>query len=59
MTHDGPHWLTMVGTVVFVFAACAVLTLTAATLAALWVGRGEPGPVRGVVRPPADPDSLG
>jgi hypothetical protein len=54
MAHHGLHWLTMVGTVVFVFAACGVLTLTTATFAALWVGRGEPGPVR----PPADPDSL-
>ena len=55
MTYHGLHWLTMVGTVVFVFAACALFALSTATFAALWVGRGgtsRPG------RPPLDPDSL-
>jgi hypothetical protein len=57
MTHD-VHWLTMVGTVVFVFAACGVLALTIATLAATWVGRG-PGPSGGgTLRAPRDPDTL-
>jgi hypothetical protein len=59
MTHDGLHWLTMVSTVVFVFAACIVLALSTATLAAIWVGRG-PGPSDGDTRrPPRDPDPLG
>jgi hypothetical protein len=59
MTHDGLHWMTMVGTVVFVFAACAVLTLSAVTFAAVWVGRGSTGgPDRSRLRPPTDPDTL-
>ena len=58
MTHDGLHWLTMVGTVVFVFAACIVLALSTATFAAIWVGRG-PGPSDGGARrAPRDPDTL-
>jgi hypothetical protein len=56
MTHDY-HWLTMVGTVVFVFAACIILALSTATFAAIWVGRG-PGPSGRAPRPPQDPDSL-
>ena len=55
MTHDGLHWVTMVGTVVFVFAACIILALSTATFAALWVGRGAPAPSG--PRPPADPDA--
>jgi hypothetical protein len=31
MTHDGLHWMTMVSTVVFVFAACIILALSTAT----------------------------
>jgi hypothetical protein len=60
MTHDGLHWLTMVGTVVFVFAACAVLALSTATFAAVWVGRGAGRPSDGgASRPPQDSDTLG
>jgi hypothetical protein len=59
MTHDGLHWLTMVSTVVFVFAACIVLALSTATFAAIWVGRG-PGPSDGEARRASrDPDALG
>ena len=59
MTRDGLHWLTMVSTVVFVFAACIILALSTATLAATWVGRG-PGPSDGGARrAPQDPDTLG
>ena len=59
MTHDGLHWLTMVSTIVFVFAACIILALSAATLAATWVGRGLGPSDRGDSRrPPADPDTL-
>lgn len=59
MTHEGLHWLTMVGTVMFVFAACAVLTLSTATFAATWIGRGSGGPSDGGgSRPPRDPDTL-
>jgi hypothetical protein len=39
MTRDGLHWLTMVSTVVFVFAACIILALCTATLAAIWRSR--------------------
>ena len=59
MTHDGLHWLTMVSTVVFVFAACIILAVTTATFAATWVGRGA-GPSDGDTPPPQrDPDTLG
>ena len=59
MMHDGLHVLTMVGTVVFVFAACAVLTLSTATFAAIWVGRGTGDPSGGgASRPPQEPDTL-
>ena len=59
MIHDGLHWLAMVGTVVFVFAACIILALSAAMFAAIWVGRG-PGPSGGggTRRAPGDPDTL-
>jgi hypothetical protein len=58
MTHDGLHWMTMVSTVVFVFAACIILALSTATLAAIWVRRG-PGPAdEGAPRPPQDPDTF-
>ena len=59
MTHDGLHWLTMVSTVVFVFAACITLALSAATFAAIWVGRGGPSASGGgAARAPRDPDTL-
>jgi hypothetical protein len=59
MAHGGLHWLTMVSTVVFVFAACIFLALSTATFAAIWVGRG-PGPSEGgSPRPAQDPDTLG
>jgi hypothetical protein len=59
MTHGGPHLLTMVGTVVFVFAACIVLALSTATFAAIWVGRGPGAPSdAGATRSPRDPDTL-
>jgi hypothetical protein len=57
MAHGGLHWLTMVSTVVFVFAACIILALSTATFAAIWVGRG-PGPSDMPRRSPQDPDSL-
>jgi hypothetical protein len=58
MAHD-LHWLTMVGTVVFVFAGCAILALSTATFAAIWVGRGSAGPSDGEASwPPRDPDTL-
>jgi uncharacterized iron-regulated membrane protein len=41
MTHSELHHLTMLGTAVFVLAACVVLALGTLTAAAAWVGRGE------------------
>ncbi len=59
MTDDGLHWLTMVGTIVFVLAACVVLALSTATFAAIWIGRGGPrASDGGASRPPRDPDTL-
>jgi hypothetical protein len=58
MTHDGLHWLTMVGTVVFVFAACIILALSTATFAAIWVGRGLGPSGSRARRAPEDPDTL-
>jgi hypothetical protein len=57
MTHDGPHLLTMVSTVVFVFAACIILALSTATFAAIWVGRGPRPSDGGTRRAPRDPDT--
>ena len=53
MTHDGLHWLTTLGMAVFVLAACAILALSTATFAALWVGRGAVAP--STPAPPVEP----
>jgi hypothetical protein len=58
MTHDGPHLLTTVGTIVFVLSACMILAFTTAAFAASWVGRGAGAPSGGATRPPRDPDTL-
>ena len=60
MTHAGPHLLTIVGTIVFVVSACVILAFSAATFAAIWVGRGAGAPSAGGATPsPRDPDSKG
>ena len=41
MPSPGPHWLTMIGTIVFVLAGCAILGLGTLTVVAAWIGRGE------------------
>jgi hypothetical protein len=54
------HWLSIVGTIVFVVSACAILTFSTATFAAIWVGRGGGAPSGGRPTPPSlDPDNLG
>ena len=48
------HWLSIVGTIVFVVSACAILTFSTATFAAIWVGVGAAHP-----RAPARPRHRG
>jgi heme/copper-type cytochrome/quinol oxidase subunit 3 len=58
MTHDGPHLLTTVGTIVFVLSACMIFAFTTAAFAASWVGRGAGASSGGPTPPPRDPDTL-